>query len=65
MEEIHHKIKEVYAQNGPDKGRQLIESNLIVLDNFFKYLLLQTFPEVLCLQNVDDYQMILDQESFE
>jgi hypothetical protein len=38
--------------------------SLEVLDKFFKYLLLQTFPKVLSSQNVGDYAEMLDSSCF-
>jgi len=65
LEDIHQQIKSVCGQQMAQDAEQLISRNLLVLDNFFKYLLLQTFPEVLSIQNVDDYAEILDTSSFE
>lgn len=60
LEDIHHQIQAIYQQNPPDIAAQSVKKHLVVLNNFFKYLLLQTFPEVLSIQNVDEYQQILD-----
>ena len=33
------------------------------MDQFYRYLLFQTFPEILSLSNVDEYSQILDESS--
>jgi len=45
------------------QSKSKLAQNLQILDEFYRYLLFQTFPEILSASNVDEYTQILDESS--